>query len=222
MKGIDTMKIIAVSTRNEFFGGQKRYFCNQAYIDRIQKEGALPIIITDIKYMDKIADLCDGLIITGGNDIDPQYYHQDKHPLTLTYDEPIDELDMAAMRAFVKKDKPILGICRGIQVFNVYFNGSLIQHFDSKPHESIKENTHIVNQVHPSFLSDLYSSTFEVNSFHHQCIDTLGDDLIICAKADDGIIEAVCHKDKPLFAVQWHPEKIENDKVIPYFIRHIL
>ncbi|MEF9920520.1 MAG: gamma-glutamyl-gamma-aminobutyrate hydrolase family protein [Erysipelotrichaceae bacterium] len=216
------MKLIAVSARKEFFDGQNRYFCNEAYIDSLKKNGCLPIIVTDSNYLDVIASKCDGLIINGGDDINPVIYHQTLNPHSILCPSEIDEFDLQAIAAFIKLDKPILGICRGLQVLNVYFNGDLIQHMDDNIKHADDHHLHLVNQVSSSFLNKLYPSNFIVNSYHHQCIKQLGSGLIACAISHDGIIEAIAHQDKKIIAVQWHPEKLLDDKIIAYFVNEML
>ncbi|MEG0841207.1 MAG: gamma-glutamyl-gamma-aminobutyrate hydrolase family protein [Erysipelotrichaceae bacterium] len=215
------MKIIAITARKTFFEEQNRYFCNEAYIDRIKQEGCLPIIITDSRYLKEVAAICDGLIVNGGDDLNPIHYHQAIDSHTQLCPSEIDTLDFQAIAAFVDLNKPILGICRGLQSLNVYFNGSLFQHINESQHQINHEHRHRVKQTSPSFLNSLYPASFEVNSYHHQCIDQLGEGLNVCATSLEGYIEAIEHCEKPILGVQWHPEKCNDDKIIPYFLNNM-
>ena len=108
---------------------------------------------------------------------------------------------LAILDKFVKAKKPVLGICRGEQLINVYFGGSLIQHVAG--HAGIY---HDVKNVSGSIMYRLYGKTTKVYSSHHQAVRRLGKGLKITQKANDGTVEAIEHKTLPIFAVQWHPE----------------
>ncbi|MEG0423554.1 MAG: gamma-glutamyl-gamma-aminobutyrate hydrolase family protein, partial [Erysipelotrichaceae bacterium] len=151
----------------------------------------------------------------------PIHYHQAIDSHTQLCPSEIETLDFQAIAAFVDLNKPILGICRGLQSLNVYFNGSLFQHINESQHQINHEHRHRVKQTSPSFLNGLYPASFEVNSYHHQCIDQLGEGLNVCATSLEGYIEAIEHCEKPILGVQWHPEKCNDDKIIPYFLNNM-
>lgn len=139
----------------------------------------------------KSADL---IVFTGGSDVSPSLYYQTKEPLT--YTDPIrDEFEKSLFVNAYLKGKNIVGICRGLQFINVIMGGSLIQHIEG--HSSL-----------PHKLTPFDGKVYEVNSFHHQAVDHIGNrffvDLVI-RSADDNSIEAVCWNDR-VFGVQWHPE----------------
>jgi len=150
--------------------------------------------------------LYDALLLPGGVDVDPSFYgEENKGSLNLDYEADKNELEL--IDAFFKAKKPIMGVCRGMQILNVYFGGSLIQHIDK--HKLDDGGLHEI-----VFLQDnKWGKKFKekgllVNSTHHQCVDRLGKDLVLFAKASDGTPEAYYHKEYPAFGVQWHPEKI--------------
>ncbi len=151
----------------------------------------------------------DGLVLCGGVDLHPGYYGE---PIAGSerIDDARDRAEMAVLRAFLDAGKPIMGICRGHQLINVYFGGSLHQHIPQTPRHLAEEGdaVHFVDAVENSLLHRLYGAHFAVNSSHHQAIKTLGSGLVVTAVSDDGVIEAVSHTDLPLFAVQWHPERL--------------
>lgn len=137
------------------------------------------------------------LLLSGGGDMHPAFYGQ---PLTHSKSIDInrDRLELCMLEAFLTLRKPVLGICRGLQVINVYFGGTLLQHMDGHSQTDDKDSLHIVEWL---------GKTVEVNSAHHQAVDSLGKGLSVSAVSSDGIIEAVSHDSLPIHAYQWHPER---------------
>lgn len=132
--------------------------------------------------------------------------------------EKIDTLDFAIIKAFNNVNKPILGICRGIQAINVCFGGSLYQ--DIPYHKLSKEERHNVKFEKESFLYNCYNTEqMLINSLHHQAIKEVAKGFNVVAKSDDGIIEAI--ENKNIIAVQWHPEYMNDIKFFEYFINKI-
>lgn len=149
----------------------------------------------------------DGLILVGGGDLDPELYGQ-VNTNSKNIEKEFDEKCMKCLDYFSKNNKPVLGICKGIQLINVYFGGTLKQ--DISNHDLPKlMHAHkvICNKISP--LMSYYGNDFEVNSLHHQCIDKLGTGLEIIALSEDNIIEAI--KKENIIAVQWHPERLLNN-----------
>lgn len=212
---------IALTPRILHEDGYDHQYFNQDYVLRLEGLGCevVPILIHgDVK---KLARECDGVIVTGGADIDPKYYNQENvHSKNIR--QEVDESDFRIIQAFVDEDKPILGICRGIQSLNVFFKGSLIQDLPSAGfnEHSIRrrfETVHSVNIKKDSVLGSLFGEKLEVNSLHHQAIDRPAEGFTITAMSEDGVIEAF-EKDK-IIAVQWHPECIEAHKpLFEYFV----
>ncbi len=159
---------------------------------------------------------CDGLILCGGGDIHPKYYGEEING-SREIDISRDEAEFKLMEAFVSTGKPILGICRGHQVLNVYFGGSIYQHLDTADsHFSANGDlAHSVFAASSSILTALYWNSFSVNSSHHQGIAKLGEGLRITAESDDGVVEAVEHTVYPIWGVQWHPERMCFDRTRP-------
>lgn len=148
---------------------------------------------------------CNALLLPGGGDVYPRRYGQ---PCRGSYgiDEARDEAELALTAAFTERGKPVFGVCRGIQLLNVFFGGTLRQ--DIAGHAQHDG----VDRVHAAFAEDallcaLYGRSSVVNSAHHQSIDRLGVGLRAVQWADDGTIEAIRHETLPIFAVQWHPER---------------
>lgn len=188
-----------------------RYDRKPGYVDALNAYGAEPISL----MLPEVSTDYDGLLLAGGADIDPKYYGQENcgsEKINLERDES----DMAFAKAFIAAGKPILGICRGMQILNVVFGGTLCQHLPTTAdHRKDKQSNiqgdliHPVTAVGESFLSEAYGRQFVVNSAHHQAVDKLGKDLRIIARDDcDGVVEAIEHNTLPIVAVQWHPERI--------------
>ncbi len=153
--------------------------------------------------------LYDGLILPGGGDIDPKLFGQ-LNKGTRFFDPVLDRLQMAILNAFVLDKKPVLGICKGMQMINIYFGGDMIQHLAaSRQHEYIeKDQLHETIARKGSFLEKLYGERFVVNSAHHQGVDSPGQGIEYIQFAPDGVTEGLKHSYLPVIGVQWHPERL--------------
>ena len=151
----------------------------------------------------------EALLLTGGGDVAPWRYGQLPSGAA-DIDEARDARELALVRDFLARGLLVFGICRGLQVLNVFFGGTLRQHIEG--HSQIGG----VDRLHPvcaeaGLLHVLYGPRFVVNSAHHQSVGRLGEGLCTLARADDGTVEALAHKTLPVFAVQWHPERLCGD-----------
>jgi len=167
---------------------------------------ALSALGAEVYFSDP--DSCDALLLPGGDDIDPCHYGQENCG-SVGIDAERDRLEFEALDAFVKSGQPVLGICRGAQLINVAFGGSLFQ--DIPNHSRINN----ADRLHGSRTTDeklrsLYGEEFIINSSHHQAVDRLGEGLSAVQWADDGTVEAIRHESLPVFAVQWHPERLRT------------
>ena len=151
-------------------------------------------------------ETADALLLTGGGDIHPRFYAQPIAHAT-DIDEARDLRELALTRAFAVRGAPIFGICRGLQVINVAFGGTLHQHIDGHGQADGADRLH-ETYTDDALLRSLYGARFTVNSAHHQSVDRLGAGLHAIQWADDGTVEALRHKTLPIFAVQWHPERL--------------
>ena len=153
----------------------------------------------------------DGLLTPGGTDIDPARYHR-PNTASEDIDPALDARQLAALDAFVRAGKPVFGICRGHQLINVYFGGTLIQHLPTAAVHSRCgdpwDKAHGSTAVPGGLMEALYGPAFPVNSAHHQAVETVGRGLIVDQYSDDGVIEALRHGTLPIFSVQWHPERM--------------
>jgi len=199
-----------------------KQFVNSPYLEAIKKYKLIPIILpVEEESYQELIKLCDGFIIAGGADIDPKYYNE---PITLStgIEEKMDLLDKAVYEYAVKNKKPLFGICRGLQVINVFAGGSLHQDLGAlnEVHQD-KPLGHTIKLEKNKLFENFSASIASVNSYHHQAIKDLAPDYLVDATSEDKIIEAISHKTLPIMAFQWHPEKDEsliNDYVFQYFI----
>jgi len=174
-----------------------------------------PISSSQIDASD-YADALDGLILQGGADIDPSMYGEDPSPQLGPTDVGRDMFELELLRAFISENKPVLGICRGMQLINVAYGGTLYQDLEvagvvKSPHstDAYDLHSHTLKIAQGSWLDSLYgtANSHSVISIHHQGIKTLGRKLAVEAYSDDGVIEAIRGTDAPfLVGVQWHPE----------------
>jgi putative glutamine amidotransferase len=148
-----------------------------------------------------------GLLLAGGNDVDPALYGEACKPETEEPDPVRDGLESALLREALARDLPVFGICRGIQIFNVVLGGALRQHIENHKRPKQRE-VHSISIAPGSRLeSILGTGTYMVNSRHHQCVGRVAEGLVVAARAPDGVIEALELPGKRFaLAVQWHPE----------------
>lgn len=156
-------------------------------------------------------DQYDGLLLPGGCDVNPARYGKEPIPQEIIDDDQ-DALQFDVLARFLEAKKPVLGICRGHQLLNVAFGGTLIQDLPgAEKHKSLpsgEDNVHPVRAERNSFLYRIYGSGFRVNSSHHQGVDLPGKGLRGVLYAEDGVTEAIEHDSLPVWGVQWHPERM--------------
>ncbi len=155
----------------------------------------------------KLSDM-DALLLPGGGDITPAFFGQKNHG-SRNIDIELDIIQLQALDIFYKARKPVLGICKGMQVINVYFGGTITQHIKESSEHAWEngDKLHATSVREDSFLGKLYGKRMITNSAHHQAIDRTGRELRIVQTADDGIIEGIAHDKLPILGVQWHPER---------------
>lgn len=195
-----------------------RYSLPVAYVHALRRAGVLPWLIAPGEpRLEELVPRLDGLLLTGGGDLDPALYDGASHPTLYGIHRERDEMELALARLAFERRLPTLGICRGCQVVNVAFGGSLIEHLpdvvgDGLAHRGDGPGTsarHAVELAPGSRLAAIVGNGgTETSSSHHQAIRRLAPGLEVTARAPDGTIEAVERRDHPFYlAVQWHPEE---------------
>ena len=208
------------------------------YMNALEKNGATPIILplsTDKEVLDKCFDMVDGILFTGGHDVNPKFYNQKNEKCGLLCDSR-DEMEKYLFTKAIENDKPVLGICRGIQLFNALLGGTLYQdlpteHPSETKHSMTKpynRGVHTVDILKDTPLFEIIGvDKLSVNSYHHQAIKDLAPTVVANAISEDGLVEAITLPDKKfVMAVQWHPEFLwedskENDAIIRVFVEAI-
>ena len=185
----------------------------EAYLDAVYAAGGIPMLLSpriDEGYIESVCNTADGFLFCGGDDLDPKYYEEEKSELLGNVCSKRDEFEHKLFTAAYKTGKPLFGICRGLQVFNVFLGGSLHQHVDGhKQNAARSERTHSVAICKGGILEGILGENeITVNSFHHQVVKVMADGLVCDAlSSNDGYIEAFHHSNHPfLLGVQWHPE----------------
>lgn len=207
--------------------GQERDYVTKETIDAVVEAGGVPVLIPILNSEEdllKIMDSMDGIILSGGYDVNPIYYGEEPTKYVgFTY-TPRDLFELFIVKAAIEKDMPILGISRGQQVMTVAFGGKLYQdiaengesHLNHMQRASINDIGHYIDIKPNSRLYKIFDSDrLLVNSFHHQAAKMVPNSFNISATSSDGIVEAIEHKTKPIMAVQWHPEiMIKNHPIM--------
>lgn len=193
------------------------------YMDGIRAAGGLPVILPFVhgtEDVEQVSKMIDGLLLTGGQDVAPGLYNETPISLCGKSNKERDALEYALLDKMLKQDKPVFGICRGIQLLNVYLGGTLYQDIPEQLGKTVIHTRqpgcgipeHKVRVAKDSPLFDmLKKSELSVNSYHHQGVKRLAESLMPMARAEDGLTEAAYMSDKTfVMAVQWHPELMFN------------
>ena len=195
-----------------------------AYASAVAAAGGIPVQIGVDTSADVIERL-DGLVLSGGADIDPRQYGATPAPELDSVEPARDAAELAFCRAALLTDLPMLAICRGLQLLNVALGGTLIQHLRTDDHHAawnfpVDALMHDVNFERGTLAHELYGNSCRVNSLHHQAIDQLGQDLVVSGRSPDGTLEAVDLPGHRVCAVQWHPELLtQPDPAFGWLIR---
>lgn len=211
--------------------GVERAILNSEYIKAVEKAGGNPILLPTIDNEEDIkvqVALCDGILLSGGNDINPLMYGEEPHKNLGAVNMRLDLWQSIVAKEAIDRDIAVLGICRGEQLLNVVCGGTLYQDMNEFGNDYLKhvqdgkryDVTHTAIIEKETFLSELFGEKILVNSYHHQSVKRLGEGLKIAARAKDGIIEAIEMEGKRfVVGVQWHPEIMleDTDSMLPLF-----
>lgn len=202
---------ITIHGRNE----KGRFDVNAKYVDAVRRAGGYPVLLPPgEREPGECFEFLDGIVMTGGPDIDPKRYGGKMHPEVYGVDPERDASEIALVKAIFEQQKPTLCICRGMQVLNVALGGTLVEHVPDEFGEKVVHRggetyqPHDVDIVPDSHLARILGAKrVTTASWHHQSLRKLGAGLVVTARGDDGVIEAVEHPGHgDLIAVQWHPE----------------
>ncbi len=193
------------------------------YVDAVLASGGLPVHLPFSLDPAEVIDRLDGLVLSGGADIDPARYGAEPGPELGGVEPDRDAFELALAERAIDCSLPTVGICRGHQILNVAAGGTLVQHrpaharYDSKP----SANVHAVSIDAGSIAAKAYGGQLQVNSFHHQVIDSLGDGVRAVGRAEDGDIEVIEFTGKPIVGIQWHPEMYRQQDPIFDWLVHM-
>ncbi|MDE0845010.1 MAG: gamma-glutamyl-gamma-aminobutyrate hydrolase family protein [Actinomycetota bacterium] len=220
------------SVKGDIFSGQNLHLAESPvdlffaeYARKVALAGGLPVMIPMLDMPANYIDRLDALILTGGGDVDPVLWNGPSG-----YSEGVsierDNFEMGLLEAAFEKEKPVLAICRGVQLLNVALGGSLESNlpWDKGDQHCLRssdrnERRHTVSFAPKSILSRVYESTIEVNSFHHQAVKNLGIGLKSTGWSPDGTIESLEHENGRVVGVQWHPEMQTGvDSIFPWLV----
>lgn len=211
--GITTKGQHELAVSNIYY--KRLYTMPALYVEAVRRAGGIPLLIPPgDAYWKDILERVDAVIFSGGSDVSPARYGGDNHPNLTTLDAERDETEIAMAQYLITTDKPILAVCRGMQMMNVALGGTLHPHIpDIREVDIHRDNggwtVHDVTVDDDSLLASVMGTT-AVNTYsgHHQAVADIAPNLSVIATAPDGIVEALEHKSHPwMLAIQWHPEK---------------
>lgn len=234
LEGKFVKRVIGITTNMD---QENNVQLNAAYVNTVVKAGGLPILLpAGIEHnVQHVGGLIDGLLLTGGGDIDPTLYGEEPHLKLGSVSPQRDCAEIALVKEMFRLDKPILGICRGLQILNVACGGRMyqdihthhdqfaLQHVQKAPRNHL---SHFVHVEKGTMLESIVNRVqFKVNSFHHQAVRHVPKPFIVSAVASDGIVEAIeSTAHRFVMGVQWHPEELceyEDDISMSLFRRLI-
>ncbi|CAN2255425.1 gamma-glutamyl-gamma-aminobutyrate hydrolase family protein [Bacillus vallismortis] len=202
------------------FPGYKRAYVNDTYVQSVLDAGGVPFIvpvINDEETIDQMIQQIDGLVMSGGHDVNPLLYGEEPLAKQGSVFPERDEFDQLLIKKAIAAGKPVFAICRGLQILNVAFGGSIYQDLSYIENASIKHDqynntevpTHTIDIEPGTHLHSVFGDTALVNSFHHQAIKDVAPGFLISARARDKVIEAIEMESSTfVLGVQWHPEML--------------
>ena len=230
---IGIVSSIEFNQSDDIMPNLERIYVNDDYVQAVEKAGGNPIIlpvISDTDNIERQVQMCDGMVFTGGCDINPKFFNGNSNAKSGFSYLRIDKFQIKVINKALELNKPSLCVCRGHQLLNVVCGGTIYQDISEIANNPLKhdqespryEATHKIKTADDTVLREIFGEEIWVNSFHHQCINKLGKNLKIAAVASDGIIESVQHEGKNFFvSTQWHPEMMISfdNFMLPLFER---
>ena len=218
-----------------FAPGLERSYANNDYVAALERSGAIPVILPVVRGQDvaeRQTERVDGLLISGGYDIDPLLFGEEpRRGLDYVYRDT-DIFQLRTIQTALRRNQPLLGICKGLQLLNVACGGTIFQDLSEVPDAFIKHSqnrkrscpSHTVVAEEGSLVAELLGASFPVNSYHHQSVKDVGRGLLVTSRAMDGVVESLEVEDAPFgVGVQWHPEMLmlAGDEMMPLFARFV-
>lgn len=214
--------VIGITTDIE---NESKYVLNHNNVQAVLRAGGLPVILPIGIEQDaqQLSTMLDGLLLTGGGDIDPMLFGEEPHKHLGDVSPSRDLIEMTLVQEMLKKNKPILGVCRGLQIINIALGGNMYQDIYSQRDVPLLQHTQKAHRFHQSHFvqvkvgslleSITKSEQVKVNSYHHQAVKDVPLPLIVSGVASDGIIEAIESTEHAfVLGVQWHPEALADNK----------
>ena len=193
----------------------------KAYSAAIANAGGIPWVTSEF-CAEELAEMCDGLLLAGGADVDPALFGEEILNDTIGMDKLRDEFEYKLIPEFLKRNKPILCICRGLQILNIYMGGNVYQDLVEQMglvHMNTKIR-HLVFNEEGSLMHKFFGDTVKVNSTHHQAVCKVAEGFRVTSRSAEGLVEAMEHETLPIIAFQFHPERLSyaaNDGRTPDF-----
>ncbi len=200
------------SNRDNWVEKPRQIQSPKAYSAAIVRAGGIPWVTSEF-CENELAEFCDGLLLSGGDDVAPRYFGEQKLNDTVNIDAPRDEFEMKLIPLFLERGKPILCICRGIQVLNIAMGGDIYQDLLEQC-GFVHSNGQIRHEVYAepgTLLHELFGAKFKTNSTHHQAVRKLAPGFKVAARSAEGVIEAIEHESLPIYACQFHPERLTGE-----------
>ena len=195
----------------------ERTVLNCTYSYAVEKNGGIPMVIPFTQNFDLLRESlqhCDGILMPGGIDADPALFGEAEHPKCEQFDRAMDDMHMAAMEYLFENNIPMLGICRGCQLMNVFAGGTLYQDLSLFPSPTLCHRSSDAPPMHEievekgSRVAALLGGETVTNSFHHQAVKDVGAGYTVTARTKDGVVEAIEHENGIWLGIQWHPERM--------------
>lgn len=182
---------------------------SRAYADALAAAGAVPVVTAE-HCPEELAALCDGLVLSGGEDIEPEMFGETILNDTVVLDTERTNFEVPLIKAFLKEGKPILAICRGSQILSCLLGGNLWQDLVEQKNlvHMDKNLRHEISCAEGSLMHRLFGESVKVNSTHHQAVRNVAPGFWVTARSGDGIVEAYEHAHLPIWATQFHPERL--------------
>ena len=215
---------VAVTASIRLDGDTSRVRLTAAYVTALENAGLVPLIVPPLSSVDSASSVLDsvaGLVLTGGEDVDPARYGEERHEKVRSVNPARDATEAALIEEARARGTPVLAICRGIQILNVALGGTLVQDISSECETEIdhdedgarKSRSHDVDIEPGSLIARAVGAEHvRVNSFHHQSVKQVGEGMRVTARSPDGVIEGIESTDEDwwVMAVQWHPEEMTD------------